>query len=45
MAAWDKERDLEAGRTLRALEPAVLVVGHGPALRSPAAALDAALSV
>ena len=44
MATWDKQRDLEAGRALRALEPAVLVVGHGPALRSPLAAMDAALA-
>jgi glyoxylase-like metal-dependent hydrolase (beta-lactamase superfamily II) len=43
MATWDKERDLEAGRTLRALDPAVLVVGHGPALRAPAAAMKTAI--
>ena len=45
MATWDKQRDHEAGRALRSLEPAVLVVGHGPALRSPLAAMDAALAV
>jgi len=45
MATWDKQRDLEAGRALRALEPALLVVGHGPALRSPLVAMDAALAV
>ena len=44
MATWDKQRDLEAGRALRALEPALLVVGHGPALRAPLAAIDAALA-
>jgi glyoxylase-like metal-dependent hydrolase (beta-lactamase superfamily II) len=44
MATWDKQRDLEAGRALRSLDPAVLVVGHGPALRSPLAAMDAALA-
>jgi glyoxylase-like metal-dependent hydrolase (beta-lactamase superfamily II) len=45
MATWDKQRDQEAGGVLRALEPAILVVGHGPALRSPLAAMDAALAV
>jgi hypothetical protein len=29
---------------LRAMDPAVLVVGHGPALRGPAAAMDAAIA-
>lgn len=43
MATWDKERDLEAARTLRALEPALLVVGHGPAVPAPAPAMDAAI--
>jgi glyoxylase-like metal-dependent hydrolase (beta-lactamase superfamily II) len=43
MATWDKAKDLESARTLRALEPAILAVGHGPALREPEAAMDAAI--
>ena len=35
MATWDKERNLESARTLRALEPQLLAVGHGDALRDP----------
>jgi glyoxylase-like metal-dependent hydrolase (beta-lactamase superfamily II) len=35
MATWDKELNLESARTLRALEPPLLAVGHGPALRDP----------
>ncbi len=30
MATWDKELNLESARTLRALEPQLLAVGHGP---------------
>jgi glyoxylase-like metal-dependent hydrolase (beta-lactamase superfamily II) len=44
MATWDKRVDAESARKLRALEPSLLAVGHGPALRSPIAAMDAALS-
>src|SRR3954451_23203304 len=33
MATWDRAKDLEAAKTLRALEPSLLVVGHGPARR------------
>jgi glyoxylase-like metal-dependent hydrolase (beta-lactamase superfamily II) len=44
MATWDKAADLESARALRALDPAVLVVGHGPAFREPAAALDRAIA-
>jgi glyoxylase-like metal-dependent hydrolase (beta-lactamase superfamily II) len=35
MATWDKERNLESARALRALEPKLLAVGHGNALRDP----------
>ena len=35
MATWDKERNLESARALRALEPQLLVPGHGPPLRDP----------
>ncbi len=44
MATWDKRVDAESARKLRALEPSLLAVGHGPALRLPAAAMDAALA-
>jgi len=44
MATWDRARDLESARALRALEPALLAVGHGPAVRAPHAAMDAAIA-
>jgi glyoxylase-like metal-dependent hydrolase (beta-lactamase superfamily II) len=44
MATWDKAKDQESARALRALDPTVLVVGHGPAVRSPGAAIDRALA-
>jgi glyoxylase-like metal-dependent hydrolase (beta-lactamase superfamily II) len=44
MATWDKAKDLESARALRALDPAVLVVGHGPAVRDPGAAMDSAIA-
>jgi glyoxylase-like metal-dependent hydrolase (beta-lactamase superfamily II) len=44
MATWDKAKDLESARTLRALEPSLLTVGHGPALRDPRAAMDEAIA-
>jgi glyoxylase-like metal-dependent hydrolase (beta-lactamase superfamily II) len=44
MATFDKNQDLQSARELRALEPPVLVVGHGPAIRSPAGAMDAAIA-
>ena len=44
MATWDKQKDLESARKLRALDPSLLVVGHGPAVREPAAAMDAAIA-
>ncbi len=44
MATWDKAKDLESARTLRALDPAILVVGHGPATRNPGAAMDKAIA-
>jgi glyoxylase-like metal-dependent hydrolase (beta-lactamase superfamily II) len=43
-ATWDKAQDLASGRALRALDPAVLVVGHGPATRDPLAAMDKAIA-
>jgi glyoxylase-like metal-dependent hydrolase (beta-lactamase superfamily II) len=44
MATWDKPKDVESARALRALEPAVLLVGHGPATRNPVPAMDAAIA-
>ena len=44
MATWDKVKVLDSARGLRALEPTTLVVGHGPALRAPGAAMDEAIS-
>jgi glyoxylase-like metal-dependent hydrolase (beta-lactamase superfamily II) len=43
MATWDKAKDLESARALRALEPSLLAVGHGPALRDPSAAMERAI--
>lgn len=43
-ATWDKPLNLRSARDLRALDPSLLAVGHGPAVREPAAALDAALA-
>jgi glyoxylase-like metal-dependent hydrolase (beta-lactamase superfamily II) len=43
MATWDQAMDLEAARTLRGLQPSILVVGHGPVVRDPAGAMDRAL--
>ena len=44
MATWDKEKDLESSRALRALDPAILLVGHGPPIRDPAGAMEAAIA-
>ena len=44
MVTWDKAIDLESARALRALEPSVLLVGHGPVVHDPAAAIDAAIA-
>jgi len=43
MATWDKAKDLEAAKTIRALGPSLLVVGHGPAIPHPADAMDKAI--
>jgi glyoxylase-like metal-dependent hydrolase (beta-lactamase superfamily II) len=42
MATWDQAKDLESARAIRALNPSLLVVGHGPPTHLPAAAIDAA---
>ena len=44
MATWDKPKDVESARALRALDPALLVVGHGPATANPGAAMDKAIA-
>jgi len=44
MATYDKAEDLRSARALRALDPALLVVGHGPATPNPATAMDAAIA-
>ena len=44
MATYDKAEDLRSARALRALDPSLLVVGHGPATPNPAGAMDAAIA-
>jgi glyoxylase-like metal-dependent hydrolase (beta-lactamase superfamily II) len=44
MATYDKAEDLRSARALRALEPRLLVVGHGPATPDPTDAMDAAIA-
>jgi glyoxylase-like metal-dependent hydrolase (beta-lactamase superfamily II) len=44
MASWDGARVVESARRLRALDPAVLLVGHGPVVRDPGAAMDRAIA-
>ena len=44
MATYDKAEDLRSARALRALDPRLLVVGHGPANPNPADAMDAAIA-
>jgi glyoxylase-like metal-dependent hydrolase (beta-lactamase superfamily II) len=44
MATWDRAKNLQSARALRALEPALLAVGHGPALRDPGAAMGRAIA-
>jgi glyoxylase-like metal-dependent hydrolase (beta-lactamase superfamily II) len=44
MATYDKAEDLRSARALRALDPRLLVVGHGPATANPTDAMDAAIA-
>jgi glyoxylase-like metal-dependent hydrolase (beta-lactamase superfamily II) len=44
MGTQDRAQIVESARVLRALEPAVLLVGHGPAVQAPAAAMDSAIA-
>jgi glyoxylase-like metal-dependent hydrolase (beta-lactamase superfamily II) len=44
IATWNKPTALASAVALRALEPSLLVVGHGDAIREPAAAMDRAIA-
>jgi glyoxylase-like metal-dependent hydrolase (beta-lactamase superfamily II) len=44
MATWDKQRNLDSARRLRALEPELLATGHGPAVRDPGQATTRAIA-
>jgi glyoxylase-like metal-dependent hydrolase (beta-lactamase superfamily II) len=44
MGTWDNAMDLESAGALRALDPAVLAVGHGRALHDPGPAMDKAIA-
>lgn len=44
MGTQDRATDLESARRLRGLDASTLVVGHGPAVRQPGSAMDAAIS-
>ena len=44
MATWNRSLDVESARALRALDPSVLLVGHGRVTRSPGAAMDHAIA-
>jgi glyoxylase-like metal-dependent hydrolase (beta-lactamase superfamily II) len=44
MGTCDRDRALESAVALHALEPSLLVVGHGTAVPSPQAAMDAAIA-
>jgi glyoxylase-like metal-dependent hydrolase (beta-lactamase superfamily II) len=44
MGTQNRVEVVESARALRALQPAVLAIGHGPIARSPADAMDAAIS-
>lgn len=43
MATWNKKTALASAALLRALNPSLLAVGHGHAIREPAAAMDRAI--
>jgi glyoxylase-like metal-dependent hydrolase (beta-lactamase superfamily II) len=44
MATWEKATDAASAKALRALEPQILVVGHGPAVRQPGIPMDRAIA-
>jgi glyoxylase-like metal-dependent hydrolase (beta-lactamase superfamily II) len=41
---YDRRENLASARALRALEPPLIVVGHGPAVHAPSAAMDRAIA-
>jgi glyoxylase-like metal-dependent hydrolase (beta-lactamase superfamily II) len=43
-ATWDRAKALESARALRALDPSLLGVGHGPAVAEPGTAMDRAIA-
>jgi glyoxylase-like metal-dependent hydrolase (beta-lactamase superfamily II) len=43
-ATWDRPLDVASAQRLLELEPSLMVVGHGPATPSPAAAMRAAIA-
>jgi glyoxylase-like metal-dependent hydrolase (beta-lactamase superfamily II) len=44
MGTWDRARELESARRLRALDPARLAPGHGRVVENPGAGMDAAIA-
>lgn len=44
MGTQDRDAIVESARLLRGLNPALLLVGHGPAVRDPGAVMDAAIA-
>ena len=44
MGTQDRVRVVESAKALRALDPAVLAAGHGPAVKAPGEAMDAAIT-
>jgi hypothetical protein len=43
MATWNKKTALASATSLRGLNPSLLAVGHGNAIREPAATMDRAI--
>ncbi len=43
MATWNRPQSLASAVALRALDPSLLAVGHGDALKAPATAMDQAI--
>ena len=43
-AVEDRAKDVASARALRGLDPALLVVGHGPVVREPGTGMDAAIA-
>jgi len=43
LATWDRAKALESASKLRGHEPRLLAVGHGPALKDPVGAMEAAI--